>query len=285
MFGNKDPKKKRFHKGPIPKDLNLFYSNTLYASYADENEMRFLTGVEMSSTYGALGWVLGGLGFAYLLAGIYVFYMSIYDQSWAYVTWSIVPIILILLGIFFFYKEKNTPIGPFVIVDRAKGEIRMPRVLLSPARTLKFDELEAYFVSTGPGRFGAPRHFINMYPYDKKTQKFGKGIHLEIGPLLNYQDAELQWSFLCQYMDKSQHLPMVPQLWDAIIRAEFGGYQDETSTYQKLAVLRHEWAIEMRKAGHRHDLEIEPELDPQSPKYNPHVVDDPSWLKQAAVSW
>ena len=291
-WSKKHPKQRRFHTGPLDKTRREFYRLPLYAVYADEKKLEIMTGAEKKSTYSswmATYFMLAGIALTMILLDVYIYSTNNYPwPDFTYWLVYILPLIIFTaLGLYYRHKYKHTPIGegPVITIDRVRGEIRTPKILWYKARTFSFDSLEAYLVSSGPSRFGAVRYFINLYPYDAATHTFGKGFHMEIGPVTSLADAQCQWSFLCQYMNRDEHLPMVPALWDAIIRTEFGGYQDEQSTLHKLAVLRHEWAMGMRGAGHTGYLDIEPELDPQSPNYDPYKVDDHNWIQQAAVHW
>ena len=291
-WSKKHPKQRRFHTGPLDKTRREFYRLPLYAVYADEKKLEIMTGAEKKSTYSswmATYFMLAGIMFMLIIAVInkIATHGQPVPEIWE---WSILIFLLILflfLGLYYRHKYKHTPIGegPVITIDRERGEIRTPKILWYKARTFAFDRLEAYLASSGPTRFGAVRYFINLYPYDAATQTFGKGFHMEIGPVTSLADAQCQWSFLCQYMNKAEPLPRVPLLWDAIIRTELGGYQDEPGTLKKLAQLRHEWAQGMRAAGHTGILDIEPELDPQSTQYNPAKINDPAWIQQAAAFW
>ena len=262
-------KKRRFQKGPLPKTPYIAYTLPLYIPYVDDKEL--LVGVgDKSSDY----WANKMLAWTFSIGTSVIAILIIHPSrtTTEYIVFWTIPILLLALGFYYNHKEKTCEPGPFTVFDREKGIVTVPKRWWFPERVFTFNELEAYMVGLGPTRFGAAHYAMNLFPYDPETgeARKSKGMSVMIGPIRSLEDAETQWRFLNRYMDTTQPLPNVPELWNAIMTQWEADHPDATHKEweQAFITLRHEWAVTMRNAGETQDLGLDPLIDPASPKYN-----------------
>lgn len=256
-------RRRRFCRGPLPKDLRLQYPYTLWAVEGDADKLVVTTGTDRASNYGAGAMVLYTLaGMAFLAVLMVAVKGGTFRETAPFL---LLAVTFLCGGWYCGRKARSCDGGPYMTFDRANGLVHIDPVLWRAARTYRFRDLEAYFVRGGPNQFGLTRGYVHVYPYDERTNRAGRGFVLLCGPVRCYEDAVALWATLCQYMDRRRPLPNLPPLWEALLAQR--GWVDEADRQHQFDRIVHEYAVRMRRLGIREDLGVDPHLDPLSNLY------------------
>jgi hypothetical protein len=263
----------KWHQGPLPKDYRAPNPWKLYIAQADEKQMWFMSIADKQSSYKAWEWFFyswGGIGIIVCLLINPTQFDTMSLSDWATFTF-VCSITLSLFGIGYLFRKKaaNAPPGTYFVLDREQGIIKVPALGHRPARNYAFDDVEGYYVKSGVNQFGMQTCFLELAAFKPGTDNLIQRFILWAGPVGSYEQALLHWSQCCQYMNKSEPLPNIPQLWPTLVDqlTQERGWEGRAGREAAADVLAHAFAKEMRSLNVKEELGVESYIDPTSRDY------------------
>jgi hypothetical protein len=180
-----------------------------------------------------------------------------------------VPFALFALGYHYQRKEDKEEYPPSFVFDRARGVVVVPQLGKFPGGEYPFEDVEGYSVRSASNQFGLQDYFLRLVIYEPSSEEEVYAFYLWAGPIQSYEQALAHWSRLCQYMNKSEPLPNIPQLWEAmadqLIRHR--GWWGRAGREAAMDEVTHAFAQTMRSEAVSEDLGVEPHVDPTNRDY------------------
>ena len=263
-------------EGPMPKDYRGRNPWPSSATIADEQRMEFISGGGEKfrhSVNKGTAYIVGGGAVVFCLAVSWIAFSStetlpLDDILVLFGLW-IVPAALFALGYHYQRKEDKEEYPPGFIFDRERGTVSVPKLDNLPGGTYPFSDVEGYFLKSPANQFGLRQHYLQLVIHAPGSETPLMGFILWAGPVLGYEQALAHWSRLCQYMNKAEPLPNIPQLWEAMAERLISerGWQGRAGREAAIDEISHAFAKEMRAQDVKEGLGVEPHVDPASPQY------------------
>jgi hypothetical protein len=182
---------------------------------------------------------------------------------------SLITGALFSVGYYYRRKAAKADSGPFFVLDREQGIIKVPKLGYRPARDYAFTDVEGYYVKSAVNQFGMQSSFLELAAFEPGTDNFLQRFILWAGPVGSYEQALLHWSQCCQYMNQEEPLPNIPQLWptivDQLVRER--GWTGRAGREAAMDEVAHAFAREMRALNVKEGLGVESYIDPASRDY------------------
>jgi hypothetical protein len=263
-------------EGPMPKDYRGRNPWPSSATFADEQRMEFMSGGGKKLSYSSLKltyYTFGGGGVFFCLVSTWAAVSSYHNQSlvdWiALIGVWLVAFSLFAIGYHYQRKEDQEEYPPSFIFDREKGTVTVPQFAKLPGGEFPFEDVEGYFLKSPANQFGLQTHFLQLVVHAPGGEQPLMSFILWAGPILGYEQALAHWSRLCQYMNKAEPLPNIPQLWEAMADRLITdrGWQGRAGREAAMDEIAHAFAQEMRAQEVKEGLGVDPHVDPASPEY------------------
>jgi hypothetical protein len=263
-------------EGPLPRDYRGRNPWPSFASVADERRMEFMSGGGKKLSYSSLKatyYTFGGGGVFVCLFANYAMVTAGKPttlEGWmVFVGLWIVPIALFVLGYHYQRKEDQEEYPPRFVFDRERGTVIVPKFAELPGGEFPFEDVEGYFSKSPANQFGLQNHYLQLVIHAPGSETPLMAFILWAGPVLGYEQALAHWSRLCQYMNRSEPLPNIPQLWETLVHrmVKQHGWRGRAGREAALDEVSHAFAKAMRAQEVKEGLGVEPHVDPASPEY------------------
>lgn len=216
--------RRRFLKGPLPKDYWLPYPHGLNINHLD------------AKRYGPQVWagLHGWLRVVYLFCAVIAPAMALVGvMGLLLLPWNTpsnvlgplsLPVPWAALGLLCYWGYKRRGFVPSrVVFDREHGEVIFRARRGKPERRYPFAWAQGYMGSITT-RSGLQHKLLEIQIIDPATGQTLARLGGGLGPTVQAYDVLSLWSLLCRYMDRHQPLPLHMDLLDAITREEFPHY-------------------------------------------------------------
>jgi hypothetical protein len=260
-------------EGPLPRDYRGRNPWPSFASVADERRMEFMSGGGKKLSYSSLKatyYTFGVIGVTYCLILSRGLFDPMTTDDWlAYLFACSVTLGLFAIGHHYQRKEDREEYPPSFVFDRERGTLIVPKFAELPGGEFPFEDVEGYFIKSPVNQFGLRNHFLQLVIHAPDSETPLMAFILWAGPVLGYEQALAHWSRLCQYMNRSEPLPNIPQLWETLVRRIVSqrGWEGRAGREAALDEVSHAFAKAMRAQDVKEGLGVEPHVDPASPQY------------------
>jgi hypothetical protein len=229
--------RRRFLKGPLPKDYALPYPHPLNVNHLDARQFG------PQAWAGLSAWIrIGALCFPVFTGATLFVALSVVSVLPKTVENVLIPLsvpaVLALITFMLRRAHKRRGFVPSAVVfDREHGQVVFRARGRRPERRYPFAWAQGYMGSLTT-RSGLQKKLLEVQIIDPASGKTLERLTGGLGPTVQEYDVLALWSFLCQYMDKSKALPRKAELISVIAAERYPHFDAEPTPQSREFVSR-----------------------------------------------